>query len=196
MPNRRIVVFAGTSADGFIARPDGDIAWLTSRPKLDGFYGIGEFTASIDTKILGRKTYEKSLAMGARFDAKTRCYVFSTQAAPGAHPEGVEFVSEPIAAFARRLRAADGKDIWMMGGGGIIASFLDAKTSTCAAHAPVEPPVRRRRRAAEVRSRTGCARTRVAQVRQSPSGRAERRGRGLLVLRRQHLPPPRFRARR
>ena len=126
MPNRRIVVFAGTSADGFIARPDGDIAWLTSRPKLDGFYGIGEFTASIDTKILGRKTYEKSLAMGARFDAKTRCYVFSTQAAPGAHPEGVEFVSEPIAAFARRLRAADGKDIWMMGGGGIIASFLDA----------------------------------------------------------------------
>ena len=28
MPNRKIVVYAGTSADGFIARPDGDIEWL------------------------------------------------------------------------------------------------------------------------------------------------------------------------
>src|SRR5262245_63879277 len=107
MPNRRIVVFIGTSADGFIARPDGEIGWLTSRPKLDGFYGIGEFTASIDTKILGRKTYEKSLALGARFDPKTPCYVFSSQAGPAARPQGVEFISEPVAAFARRLRTAD-----------------------------------------------------------------------------------------
>ena len=126
MPNRKIIVFAGTSADGFIARPDGDIDWLTSRPKPEGFYDIGTFTASIDAKILGRKTYEKSLALGARFDAKTKTYVCSTQVAPANHPSGVEFISEPISSFARRLRAADGKDIWMMGGGGIIASFLDA----------------------------------------------------------------------
>ena len=126
MPNRKIVVYAGTSADGFIARPDGDIEWLTSRPKPEGFYDIGTFTASIDTKILGRKTYEKSLALGAKFEGKTKTYVFSTQSAPNAHPAGVEFISEPIASFARSVRAANGKDIWMMGGGGIIASFLDA----------------------------------------------------------------------
>jgi dihydrofolate reductase len=38
----------------------------------------------------------------------------------------VEFVSEPIKAFATHLREKNGKDIWMMGGAGIIASFLDA----------------------------------------------------------------------
>jgi len=38
----------------------------------------------------------------------------------------VEFVSEPVKAFARRLRAKPGKNIWMMGGGDLIASFLDA----------------------------------------------------------------------
>jgi dihydrofolate reductase len=38
----------------------------------------------------------------------------------------VEFVNEPVSDFARRLRAAPGKNIWIMGGGGLIASFLDA----------------------------------------------------------------------
>jgi len=126
MADRKIVVFAGTSADGFIARPDGDIEWLTSRPKPKDFYGMGAFAASIDSKILGRKTYDKSLALGAKFDGTTKTYVFSTQPPPTAPPAGVEFVSEAIDSFARRLRAAPGKDIWMMGGGGIIASFLDA----------------------------------------------------------------------
>ena len=37
----------------------------------------------------------------------------------------MEFVSEPIKAFASRLRENKGKGIWMMGGAGIIASFLD-----------------------------------------------------------------------
>ena len=126
MPNRKIIVYAGTSADGFIARPDGDIEWLTSRPKPEGFYDIAKFTASIDTKILGRKTYEKSLALGAKFEGKDKTYVFSTHLAPNASSKGVEFIAEPIAPFAQRLCAADGRDIWMMGGGGIIASFLDA----------------------------------------------------------------------
>src|SRR5205814_10237189 len=40
--------------------------------------------------------------------------------------EGFEFVREPIKKFAKRLRAQKGKNIFMMGGGGLIASFLDA----------------------------------------------------------------------
>jgi dihydrofolate reductase len=36
------------------------------------------------------------------------------------------FVTEPVKAFMRRLRAQPGKHIWMMGGGELIASFLDA----------------------------------------------------------------------
>ena len=44
--------------DGYIVRPDGDIDWLTRRPPPKGFYGMGKFMQSIDTKLLGRKTYE------------------------------------------------------------------------------------------------------------------------------------------
>src|SRR5262245_77701 len=126
MPNRKFIVYAGIRLAGFIPRRDGYIEWLTSRPKPEGVYGIGEFIASIDTKILGRKTYEKSLALGAKFDGKTKTYVFSAHPAAIAPHGGVEFTSEPIASFAERLRAAAGRNIWMMGGGGIVASFLDA----------------------------------------------------------------------
>jgi riboflavin biosynthesis pyrimidine reductase len=42
-----------------------------------------------------------------------------------AAPAGVEFVNEPVKVFTTRLRKKKGKDIWMMGGAGIIASFLD-----------------------------------------------------------------------
>lgn len=122
---RRIIVHIATSADGYVARPDGDIEWLTNRAAPKGFYGIGKFMNSIDTKLLGRKTYDLSLKLGAKFDTKTPHYVFSRGPAPASLPAGVEFVSEPIGAFARRLRTAKGKDIWMMGGGEIISSFLD-----------------------------------------------------------------------
>lgn len=122
---RKIIVHIATSADGYIARPDGDIEWLTNRPALRGFYGMGKFVSSIDTKLLGRKTYDLSVQMGARFDLETPHYVFSRRPAPASVPEGVEFVSQDIGGFATRLRAGTGKDIWMMGGGEIIASFLD-----------------------------------------------------------------------
>ena len=40
-------------------------------------------------------------------------------------PHGVHFVTESIGAFAERLRTQAGKNVWMMGGGEIIGSFLD-----------------------------------------------------------------------
>ena len=123
---RKIIVHIATSADGYIARPDGDIEWLTKRPAPRGFYGIGKFMNSIDTKLLGRKTYDLSVQLGATFDTETPHYVFSRRPAPASLPAGVEFVSESIGAFAKRLRRGKGKDIWMMGGGKLIASFLDA----------------------------------------------------------------------
>ena len=120
---RKVIVHIGTSADGYIARPDGDLEWLTSRPKPEGFYGMSAFMSSIDTKLLGRKTYEISLRMGAKFDSRT--IVFSRHAPPADAPSGVEFVSGAIGPFVSRLREQPGKDIWLMGGGELIASFLD-----------------------------------------------------------------------
>lgn len=123
--SRKIIVNIATSADGYIAGPNDDIDWLTSRPAPKGFYGMGKFTQSIDTTLIGRKTFDISLQMGATFDSKTRHYVFSRQAPPAVVPSGVEFVNGDIDSFAKRLKNQKGKNIWMMGGGDIIASFLD-----------------------------------------------------------------------
>ena len=124
---RRVIVHIATSADGYIARSDGDLEWLTSRPAPKGFYGMNDFMRSVDTKVLGRKTYEVSLRMGAKFDSKSRTIVFSRHSPPAGAPSGVEFVSRAIGPFVRRLRQQPGKNIWLMGGGEIIASFLDAQ---------------------------------------------------------------------
>jgi dihydrofolate reductase len=123
---RRIIVYIATSVDGYIARPDGDVGWL-DRPRPKGNYGMGEFFKTIDTILWGRKTYAKGIEMGMKasgFGPGIKNYVFSHQAQESLEA-GVELVNEPIKPFAQRLRAQRGKDIWMMGGGGIIASFLD-----------------------------------------------------------------------
>src|SRR5215470_11625243 len=122
---RKIIVHIATSADGYIARPDGNLDWLTSRPAPKGFYGLPKFVHSIDAKILGRKTFDLSVKMGASFGADDVHYVFSRRPPPASVPAGVQFVTESIRAFAERLRKQAGKNIWMMGGGEIIGSFLD-----------------------------------------------------------------------
>ena len=122
---RNVIVHIATSADGFIASPNGDLEWLTSRPAPKGFYGINAFMKSVDIKIIGRKTYEASLRLGAKFDSKDRHIVFSHQAAPAKAPSGVELVNDAIGPFVSRLREQPGKNIWLMGGGELIASFLD-----------------------------------------------------------------------
>ena len=124
---RKVIVHIGTSADGYIARADGDLEWLTSCPVPPGFYGMNVFMKSIDTKLLGRRTYEASLRLGAKFGAKDRTIVFSRHAPPADAPSGVEFASGAIGPFIERLRGEPGKDIWLMGGGDLIASFLDAQ---------------------------------------------------------------------
>ena len=128
---RRIIVYIAASADGYIARPDGDVEWLNRLPrKVD--YGMSTFYKTIDTILWGRKTYDWLLNYSKKagktkglIDTKVANYVFSRKPPRRALP-GVEFVSEPVKAFARRLRAAPGKHVWMMGGGELIASFLDA----------------------------------------------------------------------
>lgn len=129
-PSRKIIVEIAVSADGYIARHDGDIEWLNSRARGD--YGMMKFYRSIDTILWGRKTYDWGMAYQKKtgsqqsmFDKNVANYVFSHKP-PKKHPPEGKFVSEPVKAFAKRLRSQPGKNIWMMGGGELIASFLDA----------------------------------------------------------------------
>ena len=127
---RKIIVYIATSADGFIARTDGSVDWLEG-PRPKGDYGMGAFYKSIDTILWGRKTcdmaldFQKKGVPGSGFDTRVKNYVFTRGSLPSAAPANLEFVNEPIQGFANRLRKQKGKDIWMMGGAGIIASFLD-----------------------------------------------------------------------
>jgi len=123
---RKVIVEIAISADGYIAGPDGDVSWL-DRPQPKGHYGMGAFMKNIDTILWGRKTYTKGIEMGMKaggFGPKVRNYVFS-RGPQEPLLQGFELVREPIKPFAQRLRALPGKDVWMMGGGEIIASFLD-----------------------------------------------------------------------
>ena len=125
---RKIIVYIATSADGFIARKDGAVDWL-DRPRTAGDYGMGKFYESIDTILWGRKTYDMMLRFqkegkGGPDMGGIKNYAFSRRP-PRKTAPGFEFVKEPIKKFAQRLRSQKGKDIWMMGGAGLIASFLD-----------------------------------------------------------------------
>ena len=124
MSDRKIIVYIATSADGYIARPDGNVDWL-NRPRTAGDYGM-DFMKSIDTILFGRKTFAPMETGKVRPSKRIMNYVFTHNPPARSPHKQIEFVNEPVKDFATRLRATPGKDIWMMGGAGIIGSFLDA----------------------------------------------------------------------
>jgi dihydrofolate reductase len=122
---RKFIVYVAVSADGFIARPDGSVDWL-DRPRPKGNYGMGAFYRSIDTCVLGRKTYDLSVRFGmAEGYTGKKNYVFSRTLSKAASPK-VSIVSEDLPVFAERLRLEKGRDIWLVGGAELIAAFLDS----------------------------------------------------------------------
>lgn len=120
---RKIIVYIAASADGYIARADGSVDWL-SGSRQPGDYGWAKFYATIDTILWGRKTYEFGLSAGFPFDPDVKNYLFSRQKMNDPGP-GFELVDDSVSDFAERIRAIPGKNIWMMGGGELISSFLD-----------------------------------------------------------------------
>jgi dihydrofolate reductase len=121
---RKFIVYLATSADGFIARSDGSVDWL-DRPMPKGSYGMGAFYRSIDTVVIGRKTYDFAVSHGMTDpNPGKKSYVLSRSLTKAASPK-VVVINEPIEDFAERLRAEKGKDIWLMGGAESIAAFLD-----------------------------------------------------------------------
>jgi dihydrofolate reductase len=128
---RKIIAQLAVSADGFIARRNGDVDWLNRIPDTVD-HGFTKFYASIDTVLLGRGTYDWAVRYVKKhpgtsvFDTRLPHYVF-TRKAPARPLPGVRFTSESVKVVARRLRATPGKNVWMMGGGELIAAFLDAR---------------------------------------------------------------------
>src|SRR5437879_13697693 len=87
-------------------------------------YSMGPFFATIDTAIMGRKTYDVALKTGGGFgDSKTKSYVFSHSQPPGERG-GVTFINESPKTFVENLHKQPGKNIWLMGGGELARDFL------------------------------------------------------------------------
>ena len=121
---RKVVLSLGISLDGYIARLDGSVDFLFM-PKD---YPMGLFLKTIDTAIMGRKTYEVGLKMGggsAFVGSSTTYYVMSRSQAPGERG-GVIFTKQTPAELIAQIRKNRGKNIWHMGGGELAREFLKA----------------------------------------------------------------------
>lgn len=118
---RNVVLGLGISLDGYIARLDGGVDFLFM-PKD---YSMGNFLATVDTAIMGRKTFDVALKMGGFSGGSMKNHVFS-RSQPAGEREGVVFVNKTPAAFIRELRKRPGKNIWLMGGGELAREFLKA----------------------------------------------------------------------
>lgn len=116
---RKVILALGISLDGYIARPDGTVDFLFM-PKD---YSMGPFLKTVDTLVLGRKTYDDGLKMGGSFNSLTKNYVFSKTQPPGER-NNVTFTNESPSAVVAEIRKKPGKHIWLMGGGILIRDFL------------------------------------------------------------------------
>ena len=122
----RKVTFGGApSLDNFFAREDGGVDWLMWSDEAAEL--MGDYWKTIDTVVMGRKTYEAALEMtkgkGNPYPG-IKSYVFSRTLKPRKRP--VEIVSSDAVKFVRKLKKEAGKDICVMGGGELAHSLLEA----------------------------------------------------------------------
>ena len=123
---RKVILGLGISLDGYIARPDGAVDFLF----MPRDYSMAPFFTSVDTAIMGRKTFDAALRMGAgkggSFGGSSIAFYVLSRSLPAGERDGVSVTGESPAALVARLRRRPGKHIWMMGGGELARAFLAA----------------------------------------------------------------------
>ena len=118
---RRVRYGVGMSLDGFIGDAADGTGWMVGDPAYDS----KPFFASIDTVLVGRRSYDIMLRHGVRAYPGLRTFVSSRTLRSGDYPE-VTVVADGAAARVAQLRAETGKDIWLVGGGELFRSLLEA----------------------------------------------------------------------
>jgi dihydrofolate reductase len=121
MPAPRFRVYIATSLDGFIATPDGGVAWLERFEGQD--FGYEAFAAGIGTIVMGRTTFEQVLGFGDWPYSGKRTVVLSARRDPEL-PHEARGASD-AGALVHELRAGAGGDVWILGGARTIATFLE-----------------------------------------------------------------------
>ncbi len=116
---RKVFLYIASSLDGYIARTDGSIDWL----ETDEHLGYEEFYQAVDTIIVGRKTYDQALTFGEFPYKGKKCFVFSRKTKK--KDPYAEFINEDVKIFSERLKKADGRAIWLVGGARLIKAFYE-----------------------------------------------------------------------
>lgn len=124
------IYYVASSLDGFIADADNGIDWLL-RFGFDSFQEHYDgFLAGVGAIVMGSATYEFMLGESAASPwpyAGLPTWVVTSRELPPIDGANVSFVSGPVAGFDARVReSADGRDVWIVGGGAVAAQYADA----------------------------------------------------------------------
>lgn len=122
---RKLSLFIASSLDGYIAKPNDDLSFLNIVEKEGEDYGYAAFTATIDTIILGRKTYEYVLhKTGSSFydNGQRDVYVITRTERPGIGR--TTFYTGNLTDLVHRLKSGSGKNIYCDGGAEIVNELL------------------------------------------------------------------------
>ena len=123
--SRKVVLYISLSLDGYIATKDDDLSWLSIVEKKGEDYGYEAFNKTVDTYIVGRKTYDKVLSLtGGQFPqaAHLDCYVVTrSQREP---ENGVTFYNGDLSVLINNLKSKPGKNIYCDGGAQIVQLLM------------------------------------------------------------------------
>ena len=112
---RKVTFGVASSLDNYIARKDGTIDWILRGEEAAS--AMAEFWKTVDTVVIGRKTYEPVLKSGAPFPTMpgVRNYVLS-RTLKEVSDKNVKIIREDAAEFVRKLKTEAGKGIALTGG--------------------------------------------------------------------------------
>jgi len=123
MPNRKVILYIASSLDGYIAKPNNDLDFLSIVEQEVQDYGYVDFINTVDTVILGRKTYDWVLSKVQEFPhADKETYVITRSSKP--NNGNVRFYNGNIKELVLKLKQEDGQNIFLDGGSEIVNEFL------------------------------------------------------------------------
>ena len=122
---RKLSLFIATSLDGYIAKPNDDLSFLKLVEKEGEDYGYKEFTDTIDTLIIGRRTYDyvaKTIGSSHYDNGERDVYIITRTERPGAGR--TTFYTGSLIELVKRLKSEKGKNIYCDGGAEVINELL------------------------------------------------------------------------
>lgn len=117
---RQVCYSVAMSLDGYIAGPNGEYDWIVMDPEID----FGALMARFDTLLVGRRTWDGMKGQGGPGMPGMETWVFSTTLGPD-DCKGAK-LSDSATDTVAKLRAGEGREIWLFGGGSLFRSLLDA----------------------------------------------------------------------